>query len=352
MPASLRVVQWDTGNIGLRSLRAVIEHPGLTLVGVFVHSPAKDGRDAGELAGHEANGVIATREIDEILKLRADCVIYMSRSLDVEEVCRILASGTNIVTTCSEFHRPASLDPAIRARIDAACAEGGSTIHSTGISPGWITEVFPLALTSIQRRLDHIRIDEYADLSERDSPEMLFEIMGFGQPAASFDQRRAAYVAGNFGPSLHLLAEALGMPLDSVQHSGEVALVRTTTQIAAGPLKAGTIGAQRITVSGLKDGQELVRFRSNWYCSKDLDLDWDLNSSGGWHVSVAGDVPLEIDIAFPFGMDEMAERAPGLTANPAVNAVAAVCAAPAGIRSSLELPRTGALLVGGGHPRP
>ena len=42
----LRVVQWGTGNIGTRSLRAVIEHPGLELVGLYVHSAGKAGRDA------------------------------------------------------------------------------------------------------------------------------------------------------------------------------------------------------------------------------------------------------------------------------------------------------------------
>ena len=46
-----RVVQWATGNIGARSLRGVIEHPDLDLVGVYVYSDAKAGVDAGELCG-------------------------------------------------------------------------------------------------------------------------------------------------------------------------------------------------------------------------------------------------------------------------------------------------------------
>ena len=48
---SYRVVQWATGNIGARALRAVIEHPKLTLAGVYVTSEQKAGRDAGELCG-------------------------------------------------------------------------------------------------------------------------------------------------------------------------------------------------------------------------------------------------------------------------------------------------------------
>ena len=38
----------------------------------------------------------------------------------------------------------------------------------------------PLVLTSIQRRLDLLAINEYADLASRDSPDMLFNLMGFG----------------------------------------------------------------------------------------------------------------------------------------------------------------------------
>ena len=68
-----RVVQWATGNIGKRSLRAVIEHPNLSLVGLYVHSEAKAGRDAGELCGIGPVGVKATRNIDEIIALEADC---------------------------------------------------------------------------------------------------------------------------------------------------------------------------------------------------------------------------------------------------------------------------------------
>lgn len=45
----LRVVQWATGNVGLRSLRAIIEHPAMELAGVYVHAAAKAGQDAGTL---------------------------------------------------------------------------------------------------------------------------------------------------------------------------------------------------------------------------------------------------------------------------------------------------------------
>ncbi|HET8709776.1 MAG TPA: hypothetical protein VFM32_00265, partial [Spongiibacteraceae bacterium] len=149
-----RVVQWATGNIGTRSLRTVITHPHLELVGLLVHSADKEGKDAGELCGLPPVGVKATRKIEDILALKADCVLYMQQGANIDDICRILEAGTNIVTTRVEFHNPPTLDPAIRERIEAACKRGGTSIHSTGSSPGFITEALPIPLLSLQRHLD------------------------------------------------------------------------------------------------------------------------------------------------------------------------------------------------------
>ena len=266
-----RVVQWATGNIGTRALRSVIEHPDLSLAGVYVHSPAKAGKDAGDLCGLPATGVAATGDIGEILALGADCVLYMPAACDVDEVSRLLASGANVVTTRGEFHRPDSMNPEVRKRVEAACEQGGSSIHSTGSSPGFITEAMPLVLTSIQRRLDGLAISEYADLSQRNSPDLLFNVMGFGRPAADFDERRLSYGKVSFGPSLELVADALSIPLDWVEAGGEVAVARHQVRIAAGTIEAGTVAAQRMMVSGIRNGQPVLRFCATWYCTADLD---------------------------------------------------------------------------------
>jgi len=340
---TFRVVQWATGNIGARSLRSVIEHPGLELAGVYVHSDDKAGRDAGDLCGLDATGVLATTDADEIVALGANCVLYMPRALDADDVCRLLAAGTNVVTTRGEFHHPPSMDPDLRERIEAACAAGGTSIHSTGSSPGFISEALPLVLTSIQRRLDRLTIDEFADLSQRNSPGLLFEVMGFGRPPAAFDERRLGHGRVSFGPSLRLLADALGAPLDDVQASGEVATATRTVEIAAGTVEAGTVAAQRLTVAGMRDGKALLRFRATWYCTAELDPAFDARPTG-WRVTVEGDAPLDVALPFPVPIERMGEMSPGYTAHRAVNAVPVVCAAPPGIRTTVDLPQIVAAL--------
>ena len=332
MKPKYRVVQWATGNIGTKSLRGVVEHPAMDLVGVYVYSPDKVGREV------DGTGVVATDSIDDIIALGADCILYMPRACDFDDVCRLLASGANIVTTRGEFHRPASMDPDVRARVEAACQEGRASIHSTGSSPGFITEAVPLVLTSIQRRLDLLTIEESADMSRRDSPGLIFDVMGFGRPPEAISDGRLQHGLHSFGPSLQLLAESLSMPLDSLEAGGEVAVAARTVEIAAGTLEAGTVAAQRTTVAGIRDGRPLVQFHAIWYCTPDLDPAWDVRPTG-WRITVDGDAPLAVELPFPFPLEEMAERSPGYTANRAVNAVPYVMAAAPGIRTSVDLPQ-------------
>jgi 4-hydroxy-tetrahydrodipicolinate reductase len=339
------VAQWATGNIGTRAMRAVIEHPAMDLVGVWVHSDAKAGLDAGELCGVEPTGVLATRDPDEICALGADCVLYMPQGCDFDVIGRLLSSGSNVVTTRGEFHRPASLDQERRSQVEAACEAGRTSIHGTGSSPGFITEAVPLVLSSLQRRLDLVTIDEYADLSRRPSPSLLFDLMGFGRSPDAFDPGRWAHGAASFGPSLSMLAEALSLPLDSVTSSGEVAVAARTTTIAAGTIEAGTVAAQRMVVSGMRGSRPLLQFRANWYCTADLDPAWELGSTG-WRVVVDGDTPLDVGLRIDVPIERMGEMSPNFTANRAVNAVPAVCGATPGIRTIVELPQIVPILGG------
>jgi 2,4-diaminopentanoate dehydrogenase len=342
----LRVVQWATGNVGTRSLRQVVAHPDMELVGLYVSSPNKVGLDAARLIerdiGYEGTcpdtGVIATGSIADILALKADCVLYMRQGTDFDEICAILESGTNIVTTRGDFHHPYSMNPDIRERVEAACQKGGTSIFSQGCSPGFITESMLFTLTQLSRRIDCITIDEYADMTSRDSPDMIFNIMGYGVAPGAFDQAKVDYVKHDFAASLAQSADALGIAIDSWDAFGELSAAKTTKQIAAGTIPAGTVGAQRITISGMKDGKARLRFRANWYCTTDIDADWGLRESG-WRVLVEGDTPLDVSITYPVSQEEYPKVTPGFTAHPAINSVHIVCAAPPGICTTANMAR-------------
>ena len=100
-----RVFQFSTGNVGVHALRSIIERPDLELVGVHANSAAKVGCDAAELCGlAPLTGIAATDDIDALVALGADCVVYTSQAETrpmqaIDEISRFLRAGTNVVGT-------------------------------------------------------------------------------------------------------------------------------------------------------------------------------------------------------------------------------------------------------------
>lgn len=335
----LRVVQWATGLVGMAAMRAMIRSPRFELVGLHAHSPSKVGRDAGSLCGLDPVGVAATSDIATIIERKPDCVLYMREGYDADEMCTLLEAGINIVTTRSEFLNPKVMEPGLRERIERACKAGSSSLHSTGSSPGFITEALPIVLASIQREFRSLTIDEYADMTVGCSKEMLLDLLGYGQPVESIHEGRAAHIGESFAHSLHLIADAIGLPLDGIETGVEMATARNPIRIPSGDIiEAGTFAGERITVAGMRGGKRLICFRANWYCSTDLDATWEQRETG-WNVALDGDAPLNLDIRFPIAPDKMIATLPGYTANRPVNAIPYVCAADPGILTTVDLPQ-------------
>jgi 2,4-diaminopentanoate dehydrogenase len=239
------------------------------------------------------------------------------------------------------FHDPETLDPEVRQRIEEACERGGASIYSAGPSPGFVTESLPLVLTSIERRLDCYRIEEYADMSERNSPEM-YALLGFGGKPDAVDVDLIGQGAGvAYGSSLRRLARALSLEFDDVTVTTEVATAAKPVETAVGTIEAGTLAAWRIEISGIRDGKPLMQMIPTWYLTTDLEPGWTVPFPGqGWHVVVQGDLPLDVSIrlAWPTPQDgarRLRQR------EPPINAVPNVCEAPPGILSTFALPQIG-----------
>jgi 4-hydroxy-tetrahydrodipicolinate reductase len=352
MASRLRVIQWATGNTGQRALREVIRHPTLELVGVRVYDPAKDGVDAGELCGEAPTGVLASADRDIILKIAADCCIYMPRATGkgqtragltedelVQDVVALLGKGTNIVTTVSDlFARGARLSDDNRARVLDACSHGNASVWASGSDPGFVTETLPMALLSVQRKVDLIEIEEFGDLSHRPSAHMVMEQMRFGKPLEEFDpDRRKNHLFGEYQPPLSVLADLAAFEIDEWTAEGGVAAAKEDLRIVAGEIKAGTAAAQRIIINGRSSAVDRIRFTQYGFVAMDVDPDWGLQPTG-WRIRIHGDAPFDIRMPFPVPLDDLANYVPAFNANGPVNAIPYVCAAPPGILTTEDLP--------------
>ena len=166
---SYRVVQWATGNVGRAAIEGILDHPDLEIAGCWVHSPEKEGVDIGTLAGRNAIGTAATRDVDALLVLDADCVVYSPIFADVDIVTRLLESGKNVVTPLGWFYPPGEE----RARLDAICRAAGVTLHGTGIHPGGITERFPLMVSALSGSITRVRAEEFSDIRTYGAPDVI-----------------------------------------------------------------------------------------------------------------------------------------------------------------------------------
>ena len=216
---TIRVVQWTTGNVGKQSAIAIARNPGLELVGCYAWSPDKVGRDVGELCGLDPLGVTATHDVDALLALHPDCVVYNPMWPSIDELVRILGAGVNVVTTAA-FINGRRLGPD-RERLVEACERGGSSLFGTGINPGFI-ELLSIVVAGVCDRIDKITVNESAHTMGYDSPATE-KAAGFGRPIDDPElQRMTAEGTAVFGEAVAMVADALGVELDDGGVRGRV----------------------------------------------------------------------------------------------------------------------------------
>lgn len=346
MRSPYRVIQWATGSVGRESLRAILIHPQLELAGVFVYSPDKAGVDAGELCGADPVGVAASNDIDAILACDADCVMYAPRHADVDEVCAILRSGKNVAATPFLFHRKSSYSND-QDKIEAACQEGQSSLHGTGIHPGFLGMVLPIALSGMSRTIDHIRVEERADWSFYDSPRITFDNMRFGYPPeqATLEANPfARFTADIFGQQVWMLAETLGADIEDVRCEHQLATAPAARDIRAGRLEPGTVSGQRFSWSGIQGEKTLIEIEVLWTVGGFYPEDWP-KPKDGWTISIEGDPSFRTHFVTmatlgkrDVSIDDHVQAAGSTTtAMQPVNSIPAICEAEPGWRTSAEL---------------
>src|SRR4051794_14531343 len=232
-----------------------MRHPDLELVGCYAWSPDKAGKDVGELCDMPAAGVLATSDIDALLALKAECVVYNPMWIDVDDMVRILESGSNIVSTAA-FITGHSLGEG-RNRILDACKRGGSSVFGTGINPGF-ADLLAIVTASGCDRIDKIIVSETADSTGYDSPATELPV-GFGQPIddPNLLQMTAAATAV-FQDAVYLIGDALGVEFDQVVCEAEYAQTTHDVVMDSWTIPAGCVAGVAASWHGKVGDRSIV----------------------------------------------------------------------------------------------
>ena len=359
---SYKVVVWATGRVGRLAIRAVADRPNLELVGVWVHSESKEGKDAGTIAGIDPLGVAATRDDAAILAGDADCIIYTGPATSrpreaITDFCRILESGKNIVTTSVPglVYPRGSIKPSTVQRIVDSAIKGGSSIYSSGIEPGFGCDLLAVAMASMSNRIYSIRGLEITDYSRDNTVYEMRELFGFGQP---MDYQGGIMMPGvikyGWGAAVTMVAEALGVQLDEIRETCEFAPSSRRLETLSGVIEPGTVAAVWFRCIGVVDGQEVITIEHVDRMAEDVAPDWPKSRAGGidgvWRVMIEGEPSFDAEFETGFNSDEdSTDHGLLATGMRAINAVPWVCHAAPGLVDALHIPLTPA--IGSLRPR-
>ncbi len=346
---SYRVVVWSTGGIGSNAIGAIDLRPDLELVGVWVHTPEKVGRDAGELAGIEPLGVLATGDAEALVALEPDCVVSGASGPErgagaVPDYERLLERGINVVTTTStELVYPPVADAGLRERLSKAANSGGASLFASGIFPGFASDQLALVLTTLSRSIRSVRLVEVSLNDHYPVAEVMMNGMGFGRPL-DFEPLLAmpGVIPMVWKAPIALIAQGLGVELEEIRGRLDRVLTEKAIDVAFGSIPAGTVGAVRTTACGIVGGREAIVVDHVIRMARDVAPEWPSSENDATYlVSIEGDPDMECRLTLgPAVGHDAGNSAIVATAMRVVNAIPLVVAADPGLLSSLDLDLT------------
>ncbi len=345
-----RVVAWSTGTVGRHAIAGIDARPDLELVGVWVSSEEKAGKDAGELAGLGRElGVLATTDKEALYSLEPDCIVHTAMTDDrlfeaVADLTEMIERGINVVSSgpvllC--YPRGLGLDSLVDA-IDAAGDRTGASLHVNGIDPGWANDVLPLALTSLSQRIDLVRVSEIADYSTYYQPVVMRDLFGFGKPMEEVAMLwQPGILTAAWGPVVRQIAAGLEVELDpELEEIVERVPADRALETVSVDIAEGTMAAVRFQVVGKVAGVPRVILDHVTRTHVDQQREWPQPPEGGgcYRVEVEGEPVMRIDFTHHGSGGDHNVSGMIVTAMRLVNSVHAVCAAGPGLVIAKDLP--------------
>lgn len=338
-----RVIAFGTGYLGKQGVAKIIEDPALELVGLKVASPEKVGRDAGDIVGKPATGVIATDDSAALLALKADCIAYFASTVGrdaeaVAEVVPFLEAGTNLVTISHfdmqypKYGQPEHVKPLIEA-----ASKGGSSILLTGEEPGFAFGQQLFAILSSMGSVESIRIVEMSDVQQYGGTESL-RMYGFNEDPAVKPPMFTSHVGASWHVgTLRGIADFLRQDVEEITQNWDALAVDYPIETAAfGTVAPGRTAATRWTVTAHMLGRPLLTYQKILRLHHEAAPEWESTALGKGEAGVTHKIFVDGDA----GLREELFRPRGISATPtiAVNAIPFVCDAPSGVLLQQDIP--------------
>jgi 4-hydroxy-tetrahydrodipicolinate reductase len=327
----------------------IVRHPAFELVGVGVRSPAKAGRDAGEICGGDPVGVVATDDVDSLIALRPDALVHYGPTAahaadNISLIGAFLRAGIDVCSTAMTpwvwpamaLNPPSWVDP-----IAEACEAGGASCFTTGIDPGFANDLFPMTLMGLCAEVRRVRALEILDYTNYEGDYE--QEMGIGrEPEFTPLLEHRDILVMSWGATVPMIAHAVGIELDEITTTWEKWVTDTPVRSAKGVIEPGRVAAIHFTVDGVFRGQPRISLEHVNRVGSAAAPQWPRgHDEDVYRVEIEGTPSITQETAFRFtdgsGRDAAAAGclATGLRA---LNAVPAVNDLPPGWVTPLDLP--------------
>jgi hypothetical protein len=327
MKKKIRVVQYGVGPIGASIVRLMRQKQALVITGAIDKDPEKAGRDLGEVVGADDApwGVTVSADPSDVLSHPTDVVVHATSSFLTEvagQLMECLEAGACVVSACEELSYPFRKHPDLAAKLDEAAKESGVTILGTGINPGFVMDKLLLGLSAACQRVDHAKAVRIVDASKRRIP--LQKKVGVGLTVEEFQQRVTEGSVKHVGlpESVAMLSDGLGLDVDTITETVEPVIANEPVRTDSIEVQPGQVSGIRQIARGSSHGEEKVYLELNMYVGAPDPSDT---------IQLSG-VP-DLRMVIPGGT-----HGDVATASIAVNAIPALLAAPAGLRTARDLP--------------
>jgi 2,4-diaminopentanoate dehydrogenase len=323
----IRVLLYGLGPIGLMVARQLATRDGFRIVGAVDVDPAKVGHDVGELVGlaRPLRVKVSPDPRNAIKKSRPDIVVLCTSSsikAVMPQVEDVLKARVALVTTTEELSYPVRRNAVLARKIHEMAKKAKVAVLATGVNPGFVMDVLPIALTVACERVESVTVTRVQDARTRRLPFQ--QKIGAGLTLAQFERevQRGSIRHVGLAESISMIAGALGWQLDRITDEVRPKIAEATVASEFLAVDPGYVSGIIQDGVGYRHGTPVITLHIEAYLGAAESFD---------SVHIEG-IP-RMNLTIPGGT-------PGdiATASIVVNSIPKVLAARPGLRTMKDLP--------------
>ncbi len=219
----IKVLQIGVGPLGRKIVKLASRRTNLKFIGAVDLDKNLDGKDLGEISEAGKLGVKIRNDLKQAVgKKKIDVAILTTVSSakmiawQIEEIAKL---GINIVTTCEELSFPWNRHKAVAKKIDQICKKYNVACLATGVNPGFLMDYLPCALTSVNFKVEKVKVLRFQNASYRRIPFQ--KKIGVGLTRKEFNERVKAGLIRHVGlpESIDMIAACMSWKLSDVKET-------------------------------------------------------------------------------------------------------------------------------------